>query len=160
MSEELLQHKLQAIAHHFGNIAGFIHLHPSFTSSEIPAFPPREKAIVKHIFLIAKHLQPFFQSRVFDYRHSFLTVHRLDGAFGLDYRFNYSVISGGLFGLTKTLQWEWPGCLARSLDLDPTFDVETVVKHIMAEVHDCNQQIREVAYGAYGRVTLQAVLEG
>ncbi|MDB9447908.1 type I polyketide synthase [Anabaena sp. CS-542/02] len=156
MTEELLQHKLSAIATHFGNIAAFIHIHPLFTPNQQPAYIPQEKAIVKHIFFIAKHLQQSLNQLARYERSCFLSVTRLDGAFGLEHSVNFPVIGAGLFGLTKSLHWEWPRVFTRAIDLSPYADPQTSAAHIIAELHDPNLYITEVAYGSQGRVTLVA----
>ncbi|MDH6104293.1 acyltransferase domain-containing protein [Anabaenopsis tanganyikae CS-531] len=156
MTEELLQHKLSAIATHFGNIGAFIHIHPLFTPNQQPAYIPQDKAIVKHIFFIAKHLQQSLNQLARYERSCFLTVTRLDGAFGLEHTVNFPVIGAGLFGLTKSLHWEWPRVFTRAIDLSPYADPQISAAHIIAEMHDPNLYITEVAYGSQGRVTLVA----
>ncbi|MDH6097388.1 acyltransferase domain-containing protein [Anabaenopsis sp. FSS-46] len=156
MTEELLQHKLSAIATHFGNIGAFIHIHPLFTPNQQPAYLPEDKAIVKHIFFIAKHLQQSLNQLACYERSCFLTVTRLDGAFGLEHTVNFPVIGAGLFGLTKSLHWEWPRVFTRAIDLSPYADPQISAAHIIAELHDPNLYITEVAYGSQGRVTLVA----
>ncbi|ALF52755.1 hypothetical protein ACX27_07635 [Nostoc piscinale CENA21] len=148
MSEELLQHKLSAIATNIGTIGSFIHIHPQAVE--------QDKAIVKHIFFVAKHLKKSLTETANYTRSSFLTVVRLDGAFGLEHNTNYGAIAGGLFGLTKTLRWEWPKVFARSIDLSPAIDAQKSAEHIIGELCDSNLYINEVAYGSQGRVTLKA----
>jgi acyl transferase domain-containing protein len=156
MTEELLQHKLSAIATHFGNIGAFIHIHPLFAPNQQPAYLPQEKAIVKHIFFIAKHLQQSLNQLARYERSCFLTVTRLDGTFGLEHSVNFPAIGAGLFGLTKSLHWEWPRVFTRAIDLSPSLDPQMSAAHIIAELHDPNLHITEVAYGSQGRVTLVA----
>ncbi|MBE9007242.1 acyltransferase domain-containing protein [Fortiea sp. LEGE XX443] len=148
MSEELLQHKLSAIATNLGTIGSFIHIHPQGIE--------QDKAIVKHIFFIAKYLKKSLTETANYTRSSFLTIARLDGAFGLEHNTNYRAIAAGLFGLTKTLRWEWPKVFARSIDLSPAIDPQKSAEHIIAELCDSNLYINEVAYGSQGRVTLKA----
>ncbi|MEA5580675.1 beta-ketoacyl synthase N-terminal-like domain-containing protein [Nodularia harveyana UHCC-0300] len=163
MTEELLQHKLSAIATHFGTIGGFIHIHPVFEAHQRPAFISQEKEIVKHVFFMAKHLKQTLNEVARYERSYFLTVNRLDGAFGLDsstsFRANFGAIGAGLFGLTKSLKWEWPKVFTRAIDLSPTLDAQTSAAYIIAELHDPNLYISEVAYGSQGRVTLVASVE-
>ncbi|MBD2438554.1 type I polyketide synthase [Nostoc sp. FACHB-110] len=151
MSEELLQHKLSAIATNIGTIGSFIHIHPQAVE--------QDKAIVKHIFFVAKHLKKALTETANYTRSSFLTVVRLDGAFGLEHNTNYGAIAGGLFGLTKTLRWEWPKVFARSIDLSPAIDAQKSAEHIIAELCDSNLYINEVGYGSQGRVTLKASIK-
>lgn len=152
MSEELLQHKLSAIATNYGTIGAFIHLHPTFPNQGL--YLPQEKAIVKQIFFIAKHLKKSLTEAGRYERSCFLTVTRLDGAFGLEHNTNFGAIAGGLFGLVKTLRWEWPNVFTRGIDLSPTINPQKSAQHILNELHDSNLYIPEVAYNSQGRFTL------
>ncbi len=52
----------------------------------------------------------------------FVSVARLDGAFGLaELTPNTSPVSGGLAGLAKTARHEWPEVTSKALDLSPAF---------------------------------------
>ncbi|WP_413172235.1 beta-ketoacyl synthase N-terminal-like domain-containing protein [Anabaena azotica] len=156
MSEEHLQLLLQSITAKHGKIGAFIHLHPQFTTS----YPEAEKAIVKQVFLIAKHLKQSLNTAAeLEGRVSFCTVAHLDGAFGLDHTENFGVIGAGLFGLTKSLRWEWPQVFLRAIDLNPTLDPHQSAEYIVAELHDSNRYIGEVGYSSKGRVTLIAQAE-
>ncbi|MBW4685473.1 MAG: acyltransferase domain-containing protein [Komarekiella atlantica HA4396-MV6] len=157
LSEEHLQQQLQAIASHCGVIGAFIHLHPVFTADTGSiSYLEQEKAIVKHVFLMAKHLKPSLNQAAHHGRSCFCTVAHLDGAFGLEHSVNFGAVGAGLFGLTKTLRWEWPKVFARVIDLNPAIDPQQSAQHIIAELHDPNLYISEVAYGSQGRVTLIA----
>ena len=158
LSEEHLQQQLQAIASHCGAIGAFIHLHPLFVGNHTGTIPyhEQEKAIVKHVFLIAKHLKPSLNEAARHGRSCFCTVAHLDGAFGLEYKVNFGAIGAGLFGLTKTLRWEWPKVFTRAIDLSPRLDAKQSVQNIIAELHDPNLYISEVGYGSQGRVTIIA----
>ncbi|MBE9215269.1 hypothetical protein IQ247_21835 [Plectonema cf. radiosum LEGE 06105] len=79
---------------------------------------------------------------------------RLDGAFGLEQKINFGAIGGGLFGLTKTLTWEWGEVFCRAIDIHPEIDTQSCINHIKAELHDSNRLITEVAYGNQGRTTI------
>ena len=158
LSEEHLQQQLQAIASHCGAIGAFIHLHPVFVANHTGSifYNEQEKAIVKHVFLMAKHLKPSLNEAAKHGRSCFCTVAHLDGAFGLEYKVNFGAIGAGLFGLTKTLRWEWPKVFTRAIDLSPRLDAKQSVKNIIAELHDPNLYISEVGYGSQGRVTIIA----
>ncbi|MDZ8034210.1 polyketide synthase [Nostoc sp. DedSLP04] len=158
LSEEHLQQQLQAIASHCGRIGAFIHLHPMFVGNHTGSisYNESEKAIVKHVFLMAKHLKPSLNEAAKHGRSCFCTVAHLDGAFGLEYKVNFGAIGAGLFGLTKTLRWEWPKVFTRAIDLSPRLDAKQSVQNIIAELHDPNLYISEVGYGSQGRVTIIA----
>ncbi|WP_353933113.1 beta-ketoacyl synthase N-terminal-like domain-containing protein [Okeanomitos corallinicola TIOX110] len=155
MSEEHLQLLLQSITIQHGKIGAFIHLHPQLTSSS-----ETQKAIVKQVFLMAKHLKQSLNTAAnLEGRVSFCTVAYLDGAFGLEHTENLGIIGGGLFGLTKSLRWEWPQVFLRAIDLNPNLDPHESAEYIVAELHDSNRYIGEVGYSSKGRVTLIAEAE-
>ncbi len=156
LSEEHLQQQLTNISTNYGPIGTFIHLNPLLEvtyNGKIP-YLEEEKAIVKYVFLIAKHLKKFLNEAAEYGRSSFITVARLNGAFGLGQNVNFGPISAGLFGLTKTLNWEWQKVFCRAIDLSPQIDDEDSANCIIAELHDPNLYITEVGYGCEGRVTL------
>jgi NAD(P)-dependent dehydrogenase (short-subunit alcohol dehydrogenase family) len=159
LSEEHLKQQLASIATTHGSIGAFIHLNPLLQDPNSNEFHTldAEKAIVKHVFLIAKHLKKSLKKESLQTRQGcFLTVARLDGAFGLSQTLNFSAISAGLFGLTKTLNAEWESVFCRAIDLHPGFDSDRAAQSILAELHDPNCLISEVAYGVQGRATLVA----
>ncbi|MBW4477235.1 MAG: acyltransferase domain-containing protein [Tolypothrix brevis GSE-NOS-MK-07-07A] len=159
LTEEHLQQQLSAIALNYGTIGAFIHLNPAFQVSHNGRIPylAEEKAIVKHVFLIAKHLKKSLNEAARSGRSLFCTTARLDGAFGLEHKVNYGPISAGLFGLTKTLKWEWQKVFCRAIDLHPAINAQESAQHIIAELHDPNNCISEVGYGSQGRVTIVSV---
>ena len=161
LSQEHLQQQLQTIATNYGAIGAFIHLHPIFTSNPNGKilYLEAEKAIIKHVFLMAKYLKQSLNAAAHYGRSCFCTVAHLDGAFGLEYKINFGVVGAGLFGLTKSLRWEWPKIFTRSIDLNPHINAEESVRHIIAELHDPNLYLTEVAYSSQGRVTLIASQE-
>ncbi len=148
-NEDTLQQQLKQINDNYGTVAAFIHLHP-LTPLDI------EKSILRHVFLIAKHLkEPLNEAAKFG-RSCFINVAHLDGEFGLGETHKFSAVAGGLFGLTKSINQEWENVFCRSIDLNPDLDLETSVKHILAEIHDPNLLIQEVGYSSKGRVNLIA----
>jgi acyl transferase domain-containing protein len=156
--EETLQQQLANITRNYGRIAIFIHLQPKIDddNSLKIRYLEIEKTLLRHVFLIAKHLKPSLNEAATKTRACFLAVTHLDGELGLGNTNNFPVISSGLFGLTKTLNQEWENVFCRSLDLSPDLDNETAVNCILAEIHDPNLLITEVGYSSKGRVTLIA----
>ncbi|MGD1911163.1 MAG: phosphopantetheine-binding protein, partial [Rivularia sp. (in: cyanobacteria)] len=154
--EEHLQQQLSAIVANIGPIGAFIHIHPIFNGAAHDSvnYFPEEKAIVKQVFFIAKHLKKSLNAAAENGRSCFCIVTRLDGAFGLEKKINFGAIGGGLFGLTKTLIWEWGKVFCRVIDINPEIDTQNCVKYIQAELHDSNRLIAEVAYGNQGRTTI------
>ncbi|ODG99976.1 beta-ketoacyl synthase [Nostoc sp. KVJ20] len=156
LSEEHLQGQLTAIANNYGAIAAFIHLNPSNheDTSKNVRYLESEKAILRHIFLIAKYLKEPLNQAALQGRSSFVTVARLDGEFGLGHKTNFGAIGAGLFGLTKSLNQEWESVFCRAIDLNPDLDAEISAQYILAELHDPNLLVVEVGYNSQGRSTL------
>ena len=157
VSEEKLQTVLTEIRNRYGAIGAFIHLTPPRVGS---LFGTAEYVLVKFAFLMAKHLKPHLTQRGSAARPCFMTLTRLDGAFGTLVEADYSVIMGGLFGLVKTLSLEWDNVFCRSVDVHPHTPDEQVAAYVLAEMHDPNRLLTEVAYGTPGRTTLIAATHG
>ncbi|PNK11995.1 hypothetical protein, partial [Cylindrospermopsis raciborskii] len=77
----------------------------------------------------------------------------------LDHTENFGIIGGGLFGLTKSLRWEWPKVFLKAIDLSPKLEPHQSAEYIVAELYDSNRYIGEVGYGSKGRVTLVATAD-
>jgi len=156
LSEEHLKQQLSIIEATYGAIAAFIHLNPACQTNQTQGihFPQLDKAILKQVFFLAKHLKPLLNKAATKGRSSFLTVARLDGEFGLRQSVSYSPISAGLFGLTKSLNFEWKSVFCRAIDLSPDISPEQSAHFILAELHDPDWSLAEVGYGSQGRYTL------
>lgn len=155
MTDAALQAQLTMITEAHGPVGAFIHLHPAFDAdADVTHFDERERAIVKQVFLMAKYLQPTLTGATASGRAAFITVTRLDGALGLGGTSDYSVIGGGLPGLTKSLSLEWKHVFCRAVDLDPAMIPTDAAQAVIAELHDPNRLIVEVGRGPKGRVTL------
>jgi acyl transferase domain-containing protein len=149
LSEAALQDGLTAVTTQFGPIGTFIHLQPPDADAE---------TILKQTFFIAKHIKEALNEAAQQQtRASFLIVTHLDGALGLDGNVPFNPISGGLFGLAKTVNLEWPSVFCRAIDLHPSFEPDQIAAYVLAELHDPNRLISEVGYGNHGRVTLETV---
>ncbi len=151
--EQHLTDTLRQISSSHGAIGSFIHLHPQIRAAG-QMFAETDKLLVRHIFLLARHLKNSLSDAARQGAGRFITVTRLDGAFGLEQQGDFSVVGGGLFGLTKTLNLEWPSVVCRALDISPQLDTNQTVAAILNELYDPNRLITEVGYGIHGRVTL------
>ncbi len=155
LSEAALQNCLEKIAEAYGPVAVFVHQAINGQKlSEGIQFSHDEKALVKLVFLIAKHLKGSLNQAAEKGRAAFMTVTHLDGEFGLSDRAEFSPVYGGLFGLVKTLNLEWEAVFCRAVDLSPTLSTEQVVRNILAELNDPNRLITEVGYTEKERSTL------
>ena len=101
LTEEHLKQQLDSVINNNGLIGAFIHLNPITVSAT------KAKTILKHIFLMAKLLKISLNEISKSQKSWFITVTHLDGKLGLGENNNFQSITGGLFGLTKTLNLEW-----------------------------------------------------
>ncbi len=138
-SDEQIKTQLAEIQANYGQIATFVHLNP---------IEHQDAAIIKQVFFLAKHLKTSLTASAKLGRSCFITVTRLDGELGCSGKNEFSPVSGGLFGLTKSLKWEWQSVFCRAIDLNPELDDTTATQNIIAELHDPNRLITEVGYGA------------
>lgn len=161
LSEAGLQTGLQAISQRVGKPAVFIHLHPACQKCQDGDihFSESAKQVLQTVFLAAKHLKEDLNQAAATGKGVFMTAVRLDGEFGLGANSDFDPISGGLFGLVKSLNLEWESVFCRAVDLDPEIDPETGAGLLMEELLDPNRRIVEVAYGPAGRMTLSLELE-
>ncbi len=157
MSEKALQTALASITENAGNVRAFIHLNPIFmgTANGI-TYPGVCKALLLNAFLAAKHLKISLNESAASGRSVFFTVARIDGAFGYGEKNDSDITQGGLFGLTKTVNLEWPEVFCRALDIAPSFAADQVANAIVAELYDSRTDIAEIGYSTAGRVTLVA----
>lgn len=146
--EAQLQQQLSDISSKYGSIAAFIHLHPQLLNSD------REHDMLKKVFLLAKNIKKDLNEAAKQGDSCFFSIAHLDGKLGTGGKTEFSAVTGGLFGLTKSLRWEWESVFCRAIDLSPALDTATSVRHILAELHDPNRLIAEVGYSNEGRSTL------
>ncbi len=154
MSEAHLQQRLEQVAAQHGPAAVVIHLNPTFAEQRGAYFSTAQKSIVKHIFLLAKHLKEPLNRAAEQGRSAFMTVVHMDGAFGLGEQADFELVSGGLFGLVKSLNLEWEAVFCRGVDLCPALDPDQSVRRIVAELFDPNRRVTEVGYTLDTRSTL------
>lgn len=156
VTDEAIQAALAQLA---GPVSQFLYLHPRpVARAEVGQFSGRaERTLLQAVFLLAKHLQEPLHAGADQSRPAFLTVARLDGAFGTAADGTASPLGGALFGLTKSLNLEWPAVFCRAVDLAPALSAETAADHLTQELHDADQCLVQTAYDAAGtRRTLVA----
>jgi acyl transferase domain-containing protein len=152
VSEAHLQQKLAEISAEHGKPAIIIHMNPISPAESNQ--PETQKAIVKTVFLLAKHLKETLTGAARQGRAAFVTVARLDGEFGLGKNADFEPVSGGLFGLVKSLNLEWEAVFCRGIDLSPELDAEQSATRVIAELFDPNRLVTEVAHTPERRTTL------
>ncbi len=138
-----------------GEIGSFIHLHPhfEFQNGNFVQHFESERAIVKTVFFLAKHLKQTLNTLGETQRAGFVTVTQMDGKFGMSKRGNVSVIGGGIKGLVKCLNLEWSPVYCRAVDIQPELSKEVIADQVIAEFHDANLNYTEVAFSEEGRKT-------
>lgn len=148
LSEENLTSLLDRVKQQVGPVSTFIHIAPASKDpgSGPLVFSDDEMSLLKMIFLTAKHLKNDLNQAAEKGRGAFVTVSRLDGEFGLSQGADYRPVSGGLFGLVKTLNLEWENVFCRAIDIAPGIDLTQAARIIVAELHDPNRLLTEVAY--------------
>ena len=156
MSENHLQTRLKELSANGGEVAVYIHLAPPEHILNSNDADPDEihKTILKHTFLMAKHLKPDLNNAAKQGRGVFMTVTHLDGEFGLGKEAEFQPVEGGLAGLVKTLNLEWQAVFCRAIDLNPALGSDRTTDYIVAELFDPNRLMTEVGYTTDGRHTL------
>jgi polyketide-type polyunsaturated fatty acid synthase PfaA len=150
---------IQEIRNTFGKIGGFIHLHPhyEFQGADFTEHFPVEKEVLKTLFFISKHVQSDLNELGKRQRAGFLACTRMDGKLGQGKRGNTSVVGGGITGLVKSLSLEWSPVFCRAIDVQPELSTDQMVTQLMAEYHDANVSLVEVAFSEEGRKTTAAI---
>ena len=156
MSENHLQTRLEELSANEGEVAAYIHLAPPEHILNTDEADPSEihKTILKHTFLMAKHLKPDLNQAAQKGRGVFMTVTHLDGEFGLSKEAEFQPVEGGLAGLVKTLNLEWQAVFCRAVDLSPALEPDQTTDYTVAELFDPNRLMTEVGYTTKGRHTL------
>ena len=158
VSDVAIGDALNSIRAQYGEIGAFIHLHPSlkFSNGNFAQHFKTERSILKSVFLLARHLYEPLTSFGKQQRAAFLTISQMDGALGHGKRGDISVLAGGLRGLVKSLNLEWPSVFCRSVDLDPELSAADKARHVLAEWHDADVSLTETGYAQNGRQTIMA----
>ena len=151
-SEKGMQLFFNSFVKKYGEIGGFIHLHPiqkDFSDLKLEA---DSNTFLKQVFLSAKNLYPTLKkSSASGTKHCFfMTVARLDGELGMG-GVKFPAVSGGLSGLTKTASAEWPEIFCRFVDLHPEIKSEKATGLILQEINDSDLRLKEVGYSFYGK---------
>ncbi|MCU7824234.1 SDR family NAD(P)-dependent oxidoreductase [Kitasatospora sp. DSM 101779] len=109
---------------------------------------------LSHALLVAKHLVEPLTRAASAGRTGFVTVTRLDGAFGLTGVAEDLVPAGGYGGLVKTLAVEAPEVFCRAVDLAPAVADRTAADLLLAELSDASAEPVQVGLDGRRRVAL------
>ncbi len=112
---------------------------------------------LKRAFALAKRVGPMLRDAASGGA-LFVTVSRMDGAFGLTGG-SFDPVQGGLAGLTKTVAREWPGVRCKALDVAASWDdVGAIAAAIAGEL--ASDGAIEVGLDAAGRRGLETISAG
>jgi acyl carrier protein/NAD(P)-dependent dehydrogenase (short-subunit alcohol dehydrogenase family) len=102
----------------------------------LAASGPHQHEQVRDSFALMQHVSPALRRTGKTASAVFVTVSRLDGRFGLQgLNGNSNPVSGGLAGMTKTAQHEWPEVHCKAIDLDAEAkDFTKIAQAIVREV--------------------------
>jgi len=154
-TDEAMGQAIETLHTKYGKIGSFIHLHPhfEFEPGHFTQHFSVERAIVKTLFFLAKHIQKDLNELGKTQRANFLTFTRLDGQLGQGQRGNTSIVGGGIPGLVKCLNLEWSPVFCRAVDIQPELSIDFIANQVISELHDANTRIVEVAVSEQGRKT-------
>ena len=134
------------------SLGGFLHLHPPTTlESSVLNLDAGANALVRHVFLLAKHLQSKLTAPTDSGRRHFTCVVWQDGRLGTTGN-GVNAVAGGLSGLAKTLQIEWPTVFCRTVDLAPELTADEAAQRLAAELTDPDGRTQEIGLSPQGRV--------
>ena len=89
---------------------------------------------LKHAFALTKRVGPLLKEAAAAGGALFVTVSRMDGAFGLTGG-AFDAVQGGLAGLTKTVAREWPALRCKALDVSASWsDCDRIGAAIVSEL--------------------------
>lgn len=156
IAEDQVQAALIEAAKVYGPASAFICLEPAWkTGTQTDAVIIKEQEqYLQGIFWFAKYLKPALTGNSQDQRSAFMAVTHMDGVLGTSGEGDWSAVSGGLFGLVKTLNLEWQTVFCRALDVQADLPAEQAANYILAELNDPDRLLIEVGYGPQERVTL------
>ncbi len=131
-----------------GAMTQLIYLHPHTVSNQDASenYFDTEKEVLKTAFLLAKHAKKELNTHQRTERTAFITVTRMDGAFGTKNATASTMMAGGLFGLTKSLNLEWPTVFCRAIDIVQDMEAGMAAEKIEKELFDANRCLTETAY--------------
>ncbi|MER5791095.1 SDR family NAD(P)-dependent oxidoreductase [Streptomyces sp. NPDC001980] len=131
-------------------------LHLAVTFAAVDGLPWAEGVRrLAHTLLTARHLvAPLTAAAATGRRAAFVTVTRLDGAFGLTGVAEDAAPAGGVGGLVKTLAVEAPELFCRAVDLAPGLGADAAADLVVEEVYDAGTSPVQVGRDGVRRVAL------
>jgi NAD(P)-dependent dehydrogenase (short-subunit alcohol dehydrogenase family) len=126
-----------------------------YVAAEAPATWEDASDRLAHAVMLTKHVQLPLARAADGGRAAFITVSRLDGAFGLRGTASEpAALLGSLQGMVKTLASEAPELFCRALDIAPDVDDESAAGLVIAEAYDVAAEPLDVAYDGTQRQTI------
>ncbi|GAA1607084.1 SDR family NAD(P)-dependent oxidoreductase [Catellatospora bangladeshensis] len=122
---------------------------------ELPAMaadPQEATGVLADTLALAGRYQPVLERA--GGRAAFVTLTRLDGAFGLEDADGPAAVLGAVTGLVKTLAIEAPELFCRALDIAPDITADDCAELVLAELADPRRDLPQVAHRDGRRRTL------
>lgn len=122
---------------------------------ELPATaadPQQATGVLADTLALAGRFQPVLERA--GGRAAFVTLTRLDGAFGLEDADGPAAVLGAVTGLVKTLAIEAPELFCRALDIAPGISADDCAELVLAELADPRRDLPQVAHRDGRRRTL------
>ena len=139
-------------SHDISNAGGLVILAESHDADD-----QADDTTLKNAFQLARFFAPSLIRNARTGFTLFVTVTRLDGAFGFRDTALENPVSGGLAALAKTAAIEWDGVSCKALDLDPAWtDVTEMAHKITTEILDTQTRDSvEIGLDRENRYTLE-----
>ncbi len=151
---------LKTIAGQEKPVCGILYVNPFYDAEALDSlFLQKEENYVTSLFFIAKHLYAQMTSQNQGKRTLFAIITQFDGNLGIGKNRLYPVISSGLYGLAKSLRWEWPSVFFRIIDLSPDIARDKMGAMVWAELLDEDKHTIEVGLDQQGRRTTLSYTE-
>ena len=160
-SPEAVDGLLRRIRDEYGTISGLVHLLPLGEPIASEAPMARMTREVKSLYLLARGLEADLRQAGEEADAICLAATGLGGAMGFadgPLSAGYFAGHGGIGGFIKSLAYEWPDVLVRTVDLDPGAPNAEIVERLVAEMN-IPDGATEVGYVGSRRVTWEPVFE-
>jgi acyl transferase domain-containing protein/NAD(P)H-dependent flavin oxidoreductase YrpB (nitropropane dioxygenase family)/NAD(P)-dependent dehydrogenase (short-subunit alcohol dehydrogenase family)/acyl carrier protein len=144
-----------------GRVSGLVHLLPLAEPSLADAPMARMERDVKSLYLLARGLEAELKQGAEEADAICIAATGLGGSLGFGHGplpAQYFAGHGGVGGFIKSLAYEWPDVLVRTIDLDPATPVSGIVETLIAEM-SIPDGPTEIGYAGSRRITWEPVFE-
>ena len=152
---------LRQVRAEHGRVSGLVHLLPLAEPSSAEAPMARMEREVKSLYLLARGLEAELKQGAEEADAICIAATGLGGSFGFGdtpLPEGYFAGHGGVGGFIKSLAYEWPDVLVRTIDLDPATPVSGIVETLIAETSIPDGPV-EIGHAGSRRITWEPVFE-